>query len=219
MLSPPIRTEINHRTMKFIVGVIAISLAFLTKLFSGQPLTSVSASYYAQGWSQTIFIGFLYAIAAFLLAYNGLSQREMVLSKITAIAALGVAMFPCACDGHRQLVPGVHYLSATIMFLALALFCLIFYRRARRKGHPEALRRAVIYALCGIAILASILSIAVDHFNHDFLIKAFPGFTFYAEGAALIAFGIAWLTASHTLPLLTRKDERFALLGMQITDN
>ncbi len=30
--------------------------------------------------------------------------------------------------------------------------------------------------------------------------------TFYGETASLLAFGIAWLTASQILPLVTRKD-------------
>ena len=73
MLEAPKREEIDHRTIKLIVGVIALSLATLTGAFAGTPIASISASYYEGGWSQTIFIGFLFAIAAFLLAYNGLA--------------------------------------------------------------------------------------------------------------------------------------------------
>jgi len=49
----------------------------------------ISASYYEGGWSQSIFIGFLFAIAALLLGYNGYSKTEMVLSKVAAFAGLG----------------------------------------------------------------------------------------------------------------------------------
>ena len=68
-------------------------------------------------------MGFLFAIAAFLLAYNGLSRTEMFLSKAAAAAALGVALFPCECGGHPALVPYVHGASAAVMFLILAYFC------------------------------------------------------------------------------------------------
>ena len=91
--------EIDHRTLKLIVGVVAWSLAGLTSVFSPEPLDSISAAYHAGGWSQTIFIGFLFAIAAFLLAYNGYSKHEMVASKVAAVAGLGVALFPCGCGG------------------------------------------------------------------------------------------------------------------------
>src|SRR5262249_26400434 len=103
----PRRPEIDHRTLKLIVGIVATGLAGLTSLFAKAPLTSISASYYEGGWSQGIFIGFLFAIAAFLLAYNGRSATEMILSKVASIAAVCVALFPCGCDGHDQLVPGV----------------------------------------------------------------------------------------------------------------
>jgi anaerobic C4-dicarboxylate transporter len=35
---------------------------------------------------------------------------------------------------------------------------------------------------------------------------------FYGEAAALVAFGVSWLTASRMLPVVTRKNERIALL-------
>lgn len=100
-----------------------------------------------------------FAIAAFLLAYNGYSKREMVLSKLAAIAALGVAMFPCQCGDRTELV--------------------------RHVMAPDALTGHRIR-------------------------NAVPRLTFFGETAALIAFGISWLTASRTLPVLTRKDERFS---------
>src|SRR5215207_8691751 len=93
----PVRDEIDHRTIKLIVGVVAISLPFLTSGFAGSTITSISASYYEGGWSQSIFVGFLFAISAFLMAYNGLTPSEMALSKVAAGASLGVALFPCEC--------------------------------------------------------------------------------------------------------------------------
>src|SRR5258707_5405811 len=116
MLSAPKREEIDHRTIKLIVGIVALSLATLTSAFASTAINSIRASYYEGGWSQSIFIGFLFAISAFLLAYNGLTSTEMMLSKIAAVAALGVALFPCECDSHPALVPYVHGVSAALMF-------------------------------------------------------------------------------------------------------
>jgi hypothetical protein len=206
----PRRQEIDHRTLKLIVGLVAISLAGLTSFFAKAAITSISASYYEGGWSQSIFIGFLFAIAAFLLAYNGLSRSDMVLSKIASIAGLAIALFPCNCDGHVERVPYVHWAAAVTMFLVLAYFCYGFLRRAWSKGHPQAKARATIYALCGIAILLSILVLASDHLSHGALTARIPRLTFYGESAALIAFGISWLTASRTVPVLTRPEERFS---------
>lgn len=67
-----------------------------------RPLTSISESYFAGDWSRNIFVGFLFAISAFLLSYNGQTRAHMVLSRVAALAGLGVAMFPCQCHGARK---------------------------------------------------------------------------------------------------------------------
>jgi peptidoglycan/LPS O-acetylase OafA/YrhL len=213
MLLTPRRPEIDHRTIKLIVGVIAITLPFLTWYFSDGGLTSISASYYQDGWSHSIFIGFLFAIGAFLLAYNGRSRPEMLLSKIAAVAGLLVALYPCGCDGHDVRVPYVHYIAAAVMFLVLAGFCYIFFQRARHKGFAEAKSRAVIYAVCGLTILISIGVLAVNGIRHQGREDQFRDLVFAGEAVALVAFGISWLTASHCLPGVTRRDERFSPLS------
>jgi hypothetical protein len=215
-MNNPLRPEIDHRTMKLIVGVIAILLPILTEwltVYAGDPpLTSISASYYEQGWPREIFIGFLFAIAAFLLAYNGLSWTEMALSKLGAIAALAVSSFPCRCGEHNEIIPGVHLAAAATLFGVLACFCYIFMRRARDKKNPQATSRAVIYAICGVALLGAIVALGLYHFMNDQFKSDYPRVVFFGEATGLIAFGISWLTASRTLPILTRKEERFSLL-------
>lgn len=213
MLAAPSRQEIDHRTIKLIVGVIALSLASLTSLFAKSRITSISASYYEGGWSQSIFIGFLFAIAAFLLAYNGVTRVEMLLSKIASAAALGVALFPCACDTHSPPVPFIHGASAAVMFFILAFFCFGFFKRAMAKGHREAKTRAGIYAVCGLAIVLAIAVIAFDNLANGALSTAIPRLTFYGEATGLVAFGLSWLTASRVLPGVTRSDERFSPLA------
>jgi hypothetical protein len=210
MFSAPKREEIDHLTIKFVVGLIAVSLAPLTDLFAKSRITSISASYYEGGWSQTIFIGFLFAIAAFLAAYNGFSRTDMLMSKFAAAAALGVALFPCECDNHIEVVPYVHYICAATMFLILVYFCYSFYRTARSKGHKEANRRACIYVICGIGIILSILTIAFDKLSGGILSSNVPRLIFYGEATGLVAFGVSWFTASRVLPGLTRRDERFS---------
>ncbi len=214
MLTQPTKEEIDHRTLKLLVGLIALTLGPLTSFFAPADLkiTSISASYYVDGWSQSILIGFLFAIATFLLAYNGKSRTEMLLSKVAAVAALCVALFPCGCDDRAEKVPHVHFASAAVMFLVLVYFCYAFYRRARDKGHTEAKRRAVVYALCGLVIIASIAAMVFDTLAGEVLSKN-SRFIFYCEQAGLAAFGFSWLTASRIFPFFTRRDERFSPWG------
>ena len=212
MLRAPVRPEIDHHIAKLVVGVIALSLPVLTNWFATSPLASISESYYQGGWSQSFLIGFLYAIAAFLLAYNGNSVPEMIASKVAFVAALGVAMFPCRCGTHTEVVPNVHGASAAVMFLTLAYFCYLFYQTARAKRHRYQLARAraVIYAACGIAMLVFIGILAFDALSgHAY--STGNALVFYGEAGALVAFGISWLTASRTLPVITGKNERIPI--------
>lgn len=211
MMKNPKRAEIDQRTIKLIVGLIALSLASLTSLFSMTSITSISASYYQGDWPRNIFVGCLFSIATFLLSYNGLSWIEWLLAKIAALAAIGVAMFPCGCDGYQEIIEGVHGGSAAVMFIVLAAFCYIFFARARGKSGGEAKLRAAIYAVCGLVIVAAILVLGYEAFSGGRLSARIPRLTFYGERAGLVAFGICWLLASHVLPLVTSRDERVSL--------
>ena len=106
----------------------------------------------------------------------------------------------------------VHYIAAAVMFSILAVFCYFFFLRAWKKNWAQARTRAVLYGACGIAIILAMMSMVVDHLMDDALSNSFPQFTFYAEATGLVAFGIAWLTASRILPYLTRNDEKLSIL-------
>jgi hypothetical protein len=210
MLSPPTHREIDHRTIKLLVGAIAISIGPLTCTLAKTRITSISASYYEAGWAQSIFIGFLFAVAALLLAYNGYSTTEMILSKVAAGAGLGVALFPCGCDTHTESIPYVHEIFATAMFLILAYFCYGFFRRARDKQGGPAKARTGIYAVCGLAIILAILVLTFNGLADNAVQKHFSRVIFYGEFVALVAFGVSWLTASRVIPVITSKEERFS---------
>jgi predicted lysophospholipase L1 biosynthesis ABC-type transport system permease subunit len=114
--------------------------------------------------------------------------------------------------GRAEQLPYVHFIATAIMFLVLAGFCLIFYRHAITKKatqlNHKAGRRARVYALSGIVIVAAILTLAVDALFGRFISHEVPRLVFYGEFAVLLAFGASWLTASHTVPLLAQKQER-----------
>jgi len=137
----------------------------------------------------------------------------MVLSKVAAVGAHGVALFPCGCSGHAETVPHVHFASAAVMFLILAYFCYVFYKRARGKGHPEANRRAFVYAASGLAIIASILSLVLDTLSGGVLTAAIPRLVFYCERAGWWHSEYLGSQPVAYSQFLTRSDERFSLLG------
>jgi hypothetical protein len=212
MLPAPRRREIDHRTIKLLVGSIAITIAPLTSAFARTRLASISASYYEVGWSQSIFIGFLFAIGALLLAYNGYSRVEMVMSKAAAIAGVGIVLFPCQCGNHVEQIRHAHGIFAAVMFLILAGFCYVFLQRARAKPSAQARARVAIYVVCGIAIVVAVVVLAINNLPGAPVAQFVPRIIFYGETLGLVAFGVSWLTASRVFPGITSADERFSPL-------
>ena len=205
LIGPPRRPEIDNYTIKFLIGAIALSLPTIEFALTGGSITSISASFWFEPgvWPRSVLVGFLFAIAAFLLAYNGRSETEMWLAKAASLAAAGIALFPCGCgDPKREIIPHVHVLSAGVMFAVLAAFCWIFLSRAWAKGHPQAKARATIYALCGIGMLGAI-ALLITSSNRDS-----EALVFWGETLGLVSFGISWLTASRVIPVITRPSER-----------
>lgn len=222
IINSPKHAEINQHTMKLIVGLIAIGIASSTSFVSTlpEPLTSISESYFAGDWSRNIFVGFLFSISAFLLSYNGQTGMQKVLSRIAAFAGVGVAMFPCKCRRDLEIISNVHYVSAAVMFVVLAYFCIEFYRHAKAKGHPQAKVRALIYLICFWAMVGSMVLMLVNGIWGPDLgwNERAPRLVFYGEATALLAFGFCWLVASRVLPVLTRPDERHHLTGDDAKD-
>jgi hypothetical protein len=116
-------------------------------------------------------------------------------------------LFPCSCDDTaREIIGGVHLASATVLFIVLAWFCVIFMRRAKAKGHRQARWRTAIYMICGWGMVASAaLFIARAITKQEAL-------AFWGETVGLISFGTSWLTASRVLPVITLPSERQPLV-------
>ncbi len=224
--------DVDHRVLKLIVGLIALTLAPLTYLFAwlqlpDMKLTSISASYWYGGVPQTIFIGFLFAIAAFLLAFEGTSRLDAALSNLAGAASVSIAMFPCTAleaaplRGVVQSVTHastIHTIAASTMFIVLAYFCFGFYTRAIAKnvdgGNPAAGWRSWIYLVCGVLLVASMLVMALAPFlpslSGGSIAEQHATLTFWGEAVGLVSFGVSWLTSSKAL--VAQPSERLYLI-------
>jgi len=183
----PRRPEIDNRTLKLLVGVIAIALPILTDVLTDCRILSISESYYETGTASTLFVGSLFAIAAFLLAYNGRSRLQMVLSKVGGVASALIALFPCDCG--RIKGPGVHYAAAAVLFLILAFFCHAFYKRSFMSRYPQAQARRVVYLASFVGIMGAIAALALHAIQHHGNTQDPSRFVFYGEAVGLFAFG------------------------------
>lgn len=196
----------DYRLLRLIMGVIAFSLPVVVDLVATSDLSSISASYHTE--ARDVFVGLLFVVAALMLAYNGHNMREAMASKTAAMAAAGVALFPTAPPaGDGGWIAIVHYACAILLFCILAYFCFGPFR-VRTKGRSGMKgRRARIYLTCGWVIVAAMAGLATVKILLPAATVAAYKMTYWAELAALWAFGIAWITAGKVLPFLVEPDE------------
>jgi len=213
--------EIDHHVLRLIVGLIALLLPlFVILLTTGKPLGSISAAYHDDGAARDVFVGSLFAMAAFLFAYNGDHARQSILSKVAAVSAVCIALFPTsgvsAPDTLATWVGVVHYLSAAVLFAVLAYFCWSFSCSAKSKSgtYREAGLRSLIYRVCLVGICLAIVFMLAYLGFEDYLNEHFPRYIFVFEWLGLLAFGIAWLVASRIIPVITNSGERLKLTAM-----
>ena len=210
------RPVFDYRSLRFAMGCIALSLSFLVVLISHEPLTSISISYYTN--ARDIFVGCLFIVGSFLIAYNGHFLHEAILSKVAGIAALTIALEPTSCSVVTDPVicqgvtvpgnPKVHAIAALIHFSILAYFCLgPFRKQAAHKKTAKAKRRVIIYTVCGWTIITAVVAAMLWEFGYIGGHRT----VFYAETAALSAFGVAWIVSGHTFKWLAHSDERWNL--------
>lgn len=160
------------------------------------------SDYYYTG-TRNLFVGSLCAISMFLLSCRGFDRKDEIAGMFSALCALGVAFFPttphCPTSSQRR-VGDVHFTFAALLFLTLAYFCLVLFKMSamNRVVTRKKVQRNRVYTVCGWAIIASIVAIAVTKFFHLKYSIAGLAPVFFFESSSLLAFGIAWLIKGET---------------------
>jgi uncharacterized membrane protein len=216
----PVRTAtrnpaiLSYHVLRRIVGIIALALPFVlaggailvSLLGPGhqlpEPLLQRSISDYYYTPVGPLYVGSLAGIAMFLISSRGYDRTDEIAGYLAGIFALGVALFPsedprAAHYSRLEVQIGyVHSGFATLMFLAIAYFCLFLFRRTsaehrltRRKRHRNRL-----YAGCGAVILACTALMVIRTLRGQDPRFAPPHLFLVSESLALMAFGVAWLT-------------------------
>jgi len=232
----------DYRTLRLTVGVVAMGLPLAVYLITFTITSSISASYYTDARDIFVGLLFVIGALFLAYQGHKDNIQEKWFSKIGAIAAFCAAIFPTSCDQCGPDVNStIHYIAAFVLFSSVVYFCLFaFTGRAKAKIMDEEKqknkyqmeagkdvkdkidtleakqikqrRRIMFYKICGIAIAVIMLGSVFASFVLSAAIKKAWPITFIAEAAALELFGIAWLTASKTLPFLAHEEERLHLL-------
>ena len=200
------------------VGVIALALPFalaggtilLSKLGPAhrlpQPLLQRSISDYYYTPLGNLLVGSLFAIATILICSRGYELADEVTGLLAGFATLGVAVFPSVNPRgfytETQVQVGfAHTTFAAGMFLALAYFCLVLFRRSTPGVRPTRRKRQRnrVYAFCGVVIMLCNVVMAAQTIPVVF--KRMDPYRplLVSETLALAAFGVAWLTKGKGL--------------------
>jgi hypothetical protein len=200
---------LSYLQLRLYVGIIGVLLPWV--LFIGnwvdgygvQP--SLSGYYYTP--MRNIFVGALWGIAVFLVAYNGYDRADGIITNIAGASAFAVALCPTTPNNpalHQVVIGDLHLAFACVAFTLLAVMALRFANHeptpkdlplAQALGYAFGLTRAasagtprwavITYRACGFTILACVALI-------------YPGSRVYAysllilETILLTAFGVSW---------------------------
>lgn len=182
-----------------------------------------SLSSYYHTVMRDFFVGSLCVVGFLLITYRAAPprRREFWLSLVAGIAVLLVVFFPterpdvpkgaprCGDPG-AQFPTGtcsptegkfgelatarVHFTSAAIFILMLAVICFLFAHEEAAKGH---VKRTRFHRACGWAILGAIAWVAVGGFFRLNLFTLTP--LYLGEVVSVWAFGLSWLAKGKDL--------------------
>lgn len=200
----------SYLALRKAVGWIAILFPFVLMLgvfliYNGNITLYTISMYYYSGM-RDVFVGALCAIALFLFFYHGYDRWDDWLGNLAGFCAVCIALFPTSKMEPLDWQGKIHFIAAIVFFLTLACFSLFLFTRKGAEPTYRKLKRNKIHITCGVVMVVCLLTILI---YFQFLQGSFPhsSFVFWAETAALIAFGISWLTKGGGI-LPDRRNEK-----------
>ena len=198
----------DYKALRLMLGIIAFAMPWVVTIIAQSSLPSISASYYTEARDE--FVGMLFVVGGLMLAYNGHTNREAWAAKTAAICALLIALCPTtkAC-GESSLSATIHGIAAVLMFLILAWFCFVPFRKDTKGQGGKKGRRAKLYFTCGCIMVAAMVAGLIGKLLLTCQQVDSIDLIYWVEAVALAAFGVAWIVAGKIIPALV--DEQDAL--------
>ena len=197
----------DYKAQRLMLGIIAFVLPILVTAVARESLPSISASYFteARNW----FVGLLFIVGGWMFTYNGHTSGESIASKVGALAAVAVAVFPTseATCSSSTLSSTIHTTAAVFMFVILAYFCFGPVRERTKGQGGKKGRRAKLYFACGSIISLSMLVGLIGAVFLDCETTTRIELTYWVETFALSAFGVAWIVSGKAIPWLVDENE------------
>lgn len=209
-------TRRSFKTLQILIGVLGMLMPLICGLggyiFGGYKLQSSISAYFYTNCSE-IFTGTLICLAAVMATYRGYERVDDIVSTITGLLAVGIAIFPCLLEkvsgqpvGFFQIISNnsqkIHVVCAALFFLFLAINSIFIFTLTRDKKNMSSRKkiRNAIYIGCGIIILIVLAILLFLNIKYTELELEKVEEVFWLETILLEAFGVSWLLkAGHIL--------------------
>lgn len=181
-----------YLTLRRIIGVLAFALPVILiiggLILKQNPLPSLSDYYLSD--MRDAFVGCLFTIGFFLIAYPGYDLLDKILCKVAAVCLVATAIFPIGSI--------LHPIAAATLFFALAYISFFLFTKTNQNSPTsEKKKRNTVYRVCGIVIGACLLLVGSSElwpyiFQGDY-------WTLILEIILLWSFGISWMVKGQVL--------------------
>jgi hypothetical protein len=197
---------LSYLGLRRAVGVIGMALPVVLAvggLLRDGPGLQRSISHYYYSSMRDVLVGSLCAMAVFLFSYR-YDRPDAVAGVVASLSAAGAALFPTTRGSQlasaADPVGIVHLVCAATFFLTLAWFCLALFPRTHADRPPTRRKRQrnVVYRVCGVAIVVSVVLVGVTPVLPENWVAAVHP-VFWLESLAIEAFGVAWFVKGRTL--------------------
>lgn len=170
---------ISYLTLRKLIGILGILLSpvlIIGNLIFGWGVEqSISAYYFTV--MRDIMVGTLVVTGAFLLTYKGYDLKDTIISSISGVSIMLVALVPAGNI--------IHAISAVIFFLSIAYMS--YFQFTKGKTDHDW-----IYEVAGLVIIGCIIVwIPARLLN-------IPYSTLIIETVMMITFGTAWLVKGRS---------------------
>lgn len=212
---------LSYLTVRKIIGILGLLFPLLLVLGSFilghcHSIQQSISNYYHTNM-RDVFVGYVCTLSIFLFSYKGYDLTDRVVSAITGIFGLIVALFPtsmklnpdnsvidcniwCTTEQHNW-IGIVHLAAAGLFILGMAYFTLFLFTKGETTPTPQKIIRNKIYRSAGYIMLGCIavliLFFALPDSVSQPLLKFKP--VFWLETIAFLAFGFSWLVKGEFL--------------------
>lgn len=202
-----IKPIFNYKSMRLMLGIIALAMPFLVTFIAQADLISISSSYHTV--ARDYFVGLLFVAGAMMFVYNGHSMKESIVSKVAGLCAILIAVFPTAAGGCASPESSfVHGAASILFFLILTYFCFGPFRDNTKGQVGKSGKRAKLYAICGSIMGGCLIAAVITNFTLSCEVINDLRIIYWVEGIALSAFGVAWIVSGKVIPQLTDETEK-----------